>query len=293
MREARNATPIWVQALLDTALTATEYRVWAYLYWRQGENGKAWPSQKGIADDLHLSVQGIRSIVRRLQGKGWLRMTWPSGPGRGHACEYTVTCPEKVNGGLPFTGEKRSTAVDPLEQEKVNGHSVKRSTAVDPNTIQGTQPKKKKRTDPRIREIFNHWNSYQGRTVEKDGRTVSWHSHKPKADGSLAVDIAKAAKSVLTDYAVEDVKAAIDNYGTVLLGSEYYWSYVWSLPEFLTRRQGREKGALRQLCRFLPDNFNAANHLSRDAQEDDLGFARCGTHPATAADLRRLEEAAA
>lgn len=133
-----NESPLWVQALLDRGLSATEFRLLSYIVWRQGKHTKAWPSQKTIARDLGLSVQGVRNVTRRLQGKGWLEIAWPGGPGRSHACEYAVKTPQKVNRGLPFTGQKRSTAVEVFPPEKVNGQSDKRSTVVDPNTVRRT-----------------------------------------------------------------------------------------------------------------------------------------------------------
>lgn len=134
--------PAWVRALLDKGLSPTEFRVWSYLSWRQGENSHAWPSQRRIAADLGLTVQAIRNITRRLHRKGWLTATRPNGFGRGHAIAYRTTYPhEKVNDGLPIRGDKRSTAVEVLEGEKVNGGMLKRSTAVYPNTNKGTLPK--------------------------------------------------------------------------------------------------------------------------------------------------------
>jgi|GEM_PF-6755857 len=140
--------PIWVQALLDHDLTAAEYRVLAYFGWREGTNGHSWPSQRRIAADLGLTVQGVRNIVRRLERKGWLIISRPEGAGRGHVTRYKLTSPgEKVNGHLPLDSEKGSTGVEdsqekgqPPKREKVNTGSAEGSTGVDPNTIQRTHP---------------------------------------------------------------------------------------------------------------------------------------------------------
>jgi len=131
--------PLRIEALLSRELTPLEYRVWSYLHWRQGANSHAWPSQRVIADDLELTIQGVRNITRRLERKGWLSVAKPDRPGRGHAIEYRVTGPDtKVNGGLPISETKGSTASEPFDREKVNHHPKKGSTMVDPNTIQRT-----------------------------------------------------------------------------------------------------------------------------------------------------------
>ncbi|HSW45705.1 MAG TPA: helix-turn-helix domain-containing protein, partial [Phycisphaerae bacterium] len=82
--------PIWIDAMLS--LRGEGYRVWSYLYWRQGSNGYAWPSQEGIAEDLGLSVRYIKRVLKELEAGGWLAVEWPCGPGRGqaHTKRYTV-----------------------------------------------------------------------------------------------------------------------------------------------------------------------------------------------------------
>ncbi len=133
--EAGTNRPMWVTAML--ALPGEEYRLWCYLYWRQGNNSDAWPSQSAIAKDLGLTVQGVRNITRRLQDKGWLQIESPESRGRSHGLRYTVvegiaatahSTAEKVNSGLPFETEKGFTPVYPLKPEKVNGRLPKGST---------------------------------------------------------------------------------------------------------------------------------------------------------------------
>ena len=140
-------------------LRGEDYRVWADLYWHQGANGSAWPSQEAIAAELGLSVRYTKQVLKRLAGTGWLEVKWPNGPGRGkdHHKEYVLTCPdgesasgsvpaEKGNSGSPFTPDKRGTPEhllpnekgnrdSPFEAEKGNCSSEKRGTVVPPNTV--------------------------------------------------------------------------------------------------------------------------------------------------------------
>lgn len=104
---------------------------------------------------------------------------------------------------------------------------------------------------PPEKTVFNAWNRHAHRKVTKNGSKISWHQHR-----KLSEEIILGVKLVTKHHAVDEIVAAIDNYAKVLLGSEYYWSYVWTLPDFLTRKQGKEKTCPPQIIRFLPDNFH-------------------------------------
>ena len=128
-------------------------------------------------------------------------------------------------------------------------------------------------------QIFNHWNSYKAQSVSKlkDGKEtrITWHSHKLRPDETMALDIEKAIAGALKDgYSVGDICGAIDNFAKVLLGENYYWSYVWGLPEFLTRGEEKHKQAARKWWRFLPDNFIEEHYLSEAAKTKRVNKAK-------------------
>lgn len=85
-----NARPPWVSALLDTALTPTDYRVFAYLVWRQGENGSAWPGLQRIGNDLGLSKSTVLRSIENLVKRGRVTRRRPERNGRGRTNYYTV-----------------------------------------------------------------------------------------------------------------------------------------------------------------------------------------------------------
>jgi len=74
------------------------------------------------------------------------------------------------------------------------------------------------------REIFNHWN--QQNII----------AHKKLTD-----DVRSVIVRTLRSYSVEEVKSAISNYAEIVHGEQYYFSYRWTLKEFLKR--GLEKFA--------------------------------------------------
>lgn len=69
-----------------------------------------------------------------------------------------------------------------------------------------------------IYSVFNHWN------------TKNIIVHKKLTD-----KIKRKISGSLEAYSVDDLKKAIDNYNIVLKGNEYYWSYKWTLEDFLQR----------------------------------------------------------
>ncbi|MCK9325565.1 MAG: hypothetical protein M0P69_08695 [Bacteroidales bacterium] len=92
------------------------------------------------------------------------------------------------------------------------------------------------RTELYIYSVFDHWNS-KGIILHRE--------MSKKLQGHI--------NARLENYSVEEIMAAIDNYDTVLKGEEYFFSYKWSLEEFLTRGNG--------LIKFLPESDPLTNYL--------------------------------
>lgn len=71
----------------------------------------------------------------------------------------------------------------------------------------------------------------------------------------------KTINARLKHYTAEQIKEAIDNYATVLSSEEYYWTYRWTLEEFLKRG----------LDKFLTENKPLENYRKggRNCSVDD------------------------
>ncbi len=288
--EPRQDPPAWVKLITATHLTSSERLFLLAVLWHQGRNDSAWARQDKYAADIGTTGRTIRRLAESLSHKGWL-----AAERQGKLVRYSPILPEGKRTPTSGLKDAQSGHPRPVSAPKADTRVRLKRTPVSGDNRTHTKNTAKKRGvqrgDSCAREIFDHWNMYQGRSTEKDGRLISWHGHRPKPDGGLAPDIIAGCKSALADYTVEEIKGAIDNYALVLLSPEYFWSYAWSLPEFLTRRQGRQIGALRQLCRFLPDNFDAANYVSRQTQDDDRPPSIediTGCHPCDEDEARRL-----
>lgn len=88
------------------------------------------------------------------------------------------------------------------------------------------------------RELFNYWNSKKT-MVHRD-----YGKYYPCIKGRLE------------KYKLDEIKVAIDNYALVLLSKDYYWSYKWSVEQFLVRKNG--------LDRFMKENFNEREYRVKD-----------------------------
>jgi len=131
--KAKNTPPLWVLALHATEMSAVEFRVWMYLWWRQGKNNSGWPSQAMIAADLGLTVESVRRITKRLRVTGWLLVEWSKGPGRGkeHRKQYTVTQPPKTPTSIGVSiHEKTQPAIGVLATENPTSRTAKTPPAV-------------------------------------------------------------------------------------------------------------------------------------------------------------------
>lgn len=66
-----------------------------------------------------------------------------------------------------------------------------------------------------------------------------WNSKKIIVHKKLTDKIKRKIRGALNTYSPDEIKKAIDNYSTVLTSDEYYWTYKWTLEDFLQR--GLEK----------------------------------------------------
>lgn len=66
-----------------------------------------------------------------------------------------------------------------------------------------------------------------------------WNSKKIIVHKKLTDKIKRKISGALDTHSLDELKKAIDNYHTVLTGDKYYWTYKWTLDDFLQR--GLEK----------------------------------------------------
>jgi len=102
-----------------------------------------------------------------------------------------------------------------------------------------------------ITVIFDKWNSYKGQG--------KWKSHD-----KLSYEIETAIAEQLKYYSLEDLCGAIENYAKILISPDYKWTYAWTLRQFLTRHEPKNRSEL-QLFRFLPNSFHDKDYITDTA----------------------------
>lgn len=83
-----------------------------------------------------------------------------------------------------------------------------------------------------------------------------WNSKKIIVHRKLTDKLKQRIKTTLEDYTKEEVYKAIDNYSDIINDDKYYFSYKWTLKDFLQR--GLEK--------FLDDSCHS-NYLKQEYKE--------------------------
>jgi len=122
------------------------------------------------------------------------------------------------------------------DYQKVDNTSDNKKTAKKQQKNTNNKVKKDKKVNKHIKSVFDFWVDQQ--------ETIS---HR-----KLTTPMRKAIKARLKDYAVEEIKQAIENYNMVVNSDDYFFSYdSWSLDDFLSRGEGK------QLEKFLenPSGF--------------------------------------
>ncbi len=118
-----------------------------------------------------------------------------------------------------------------------------------------------KTTNADIQKVYDCWQSHKGECVWKPQK-VHWHGHR-KLDTAIRQSI---KTRMIEGYTADELCGAIDNYAAVLLNKDCKWSYVWTLPFFLTRHLPDDKKIL-QIWRFLPGQFRLDDFLAHKARK--------------------------
>lgn len=80
---------------------------------------------------------------------------------------------------------------------------------------------KEKKDSPIFISIFEHWNN----------KNIIKHRE-------ITEEISNAIEKAMKSYTEEEIKTYIDRYATVISDKSYFWSYKWSLKDFLSRKDG-------------------------------------------------------
>jgi len=104
-----------LQAPEAKGLRAADKLVLLYLAWRQGSNGRSWPSLQTIEQDLRINRKTRRRAIEHLCQVGCIRKT--SGKcGRGHPNRYEIVVAEKGGACIPISSPEKGTTCIPISE---------------------------------------------------------------------------------------------------------------------------------------------------------------------------------
>lgn len=193
-------------------------------------------------------IQSISSGLKELEECGYIQKNLKRNKG-------------KLSGGYDFYVYETPQ----LQPKQENTESVKHQIGDLPNrenpVLLNTD------TNTNTNNIYIHWNS----------KNIIKHS-------SLTKEIEKAIEKSLKIYAENDIKQAIDVYNEIIK-SEFYFSYKWSLPDFLNRKNG--------ISTFMDEGSNKANYEEwkrKGGNSGDRSPTRSTIIPSKSFEGNKLEE---
>lgn len=166
-----------------------------------------------LPDDWDYSVAGLSKIclegkdsitnaLNELEQNGYLvreqNRTYNGQFGGANYVLYENPFTEQPMAGNPMTANPPQLNTNIQSIKKLNTNNIKENT--------------------KEKEIFDFWNSQHIQTHQK-----------------LTGEMQKAIGKALKTYSMDEIKTAIQRYGTIY-NSNYYWHYQWRLDDFLKQK---------------------------------------------------------
>lgn len=248
-------TDLWNNEDIIEYFTAEDKYFWLYLLTNPHNNicGVMKASPALIARDMGYSKECVQNLLYRFENVhkaicvdketrellilNWGKFNWNKSPDILKTVEKTMNTINSY-----YLKEILSKKIDEVwenKEEKQQGvNRVSRGCGQDTNTITNT-----------ISNIFNYWNS------------KGIISHR-----ELTEDMSKSIEKALKNYTEEEIKCYIDRYAEVLKDTEYFFSYKWTLAQFLSRKEG--------ISSFTDDGDKWVNYQNRNnkKEEDHCSF---------------------
>lgn len=139
---------------------------------------------------------------------------------------YTTSRKLSFNKNYDEWNQSQSVKKVPVSESTYTTVSEITTTTVSESTYQERNIKENSKEN--IYTIFDHWNS----------KKIMVHRELNQKRKS-------AINARLVKYSIDQLVAAINNYDQILKGEEYFWSYKWSLEDFMNPKN---------LDRFLDEN---------------------------------------
>lgn len=220
-------TDLWNNEDIIEYFTAEDKYFWLYLLTNPHNNicGVMKASPVLIARDMGYSKECIQNLLYRFENVhraivvdketkellilNWGKFNWNKSPDILKTVEKTMNA---INSYYlkEILSEKINEVWGKIEEKQQGVDRVSTGCGQDTNTITDT-----------ITNIFNYWNN-NGIIPHK----------------KITEEISKSIDKALKTYTEEEIKCYIDRYAEVIKDPDYYYSYKWTLVQFLSRKEG-------------------------------------------------------
>ena len=186
--------------------------------WQREYGGEFWKTQTVLSEDTCLSPHEIRKAAKVLVDCGVLTVTRKENPAKNF---YFV----RENLLLKFLTSscEKNEHLEVEDFNDYNKETIKKETSIKKQgeySLRASREESEK-VSPSIQSVFDFWNE-QNIIVHRE----------------LTTPLITAIKKAVAEYSESSVKEFIKRYKTVLDDRSYFFSYKWSLLDFLTRKSG-------------------------------------------------------
>lgn len=186
--------------------------------WQKFFGGEFYKSQEELKEETCLGIYEIKEAVKVLSGCGILTVARKGLPAK----NYYLVSANKL-------GENLLTSEVEITQQEVgkspdynNKETIKKETSIKKQEEYSLRASREsEKVSPSIQSVFDFWNE-QNIIVHRE----------------LTSPLIMAIKKAVAEYSESSVKEFIKRYKTVLDDRSYFFSYKWSLLDFLTRKAG-------------------------------------------------------
>ena len=232
------------RALVMAGLPGAQYQVLLQIIERTwGFNRDSQPiSWTEFTTEAHVSRTSVREAIKKLEARQIIVVSHNRSEGTRNTYLFnpywdTWLIDVALDGSVILKGSPEAdTSAETRTSAEISTGGVQKSPptsaeistgGVQPSSVE-PRPRKKPRKKgnkllkERAAQLFELWNSLN----------IIQHSH-------LTDKRSRAVKRALEDHTIEELCQAVITYAKVLHGEEFFWSYRWTLEDFLNR--GLEK----------------------------------------------------
>lgn len=230
------------KVMKDPSLTIEAKAIYSYLITYAGSGTEAYPPVKQIITDLNISKDRYYNHMEKLLTSGYIVKIETKEKGKFNNNRYVIKHFMEQEKPSPCPDDKEtvnSPCPDSPDTDNQDTNSNSNNININNNIYS------------QLEEVYDFW-------IEQD-----IYKHK-----KLTAKFKTAIKSRLKDYSMDDIKRSIENYSKILKGEEYFFSYRWTIKDFMDR--GIEKFMDWDTCynNFLSKNNNVT-YLHREIDNSD------------------------